>query len=119
MMLSLRQLAPSWERWLRVNLKLDPLALFAGCLPSKPLASSGSIDWRKADGRKDHPVWAPASVPIETVPRKYDFVVLLALSPRDIMIRVFLFGNQFHYPLHRGEDPLWPEGRRRKARAVR
>ncbi len=23
------------------------------------------------------------------------------------------FGKQFHYPLHRGEDPLWPEGRRK------
>ena len=26
---------------------------------------------------------------------------------------LFFFGNQFHYPLHRGEDPLWPEGRRK------
>jgi hypothetical protein len=25
----------------------------------------------------------------------------------------FFFGNQFHYPLHRGEDPLWPGGRRK------
>ncbi len=37
------------------------------------------IDWRKADGTKDHPVWA--SVPIETEPCKYDLVVVLALSP--------------------------------------
>jgi hypothetical protein len=37
------------------------------------------IDWRKADGTKDHPVWA--SVPIETEPCKYDLVVLLALNP--------------------------------------
>ena len=39
------------------------------------------IDWRKADGTKDHPVWA--SVPIETEPSKYDLqvVVLLALNP--------------------------------------
>jgi hypothetical protein len=35
------------------------------------------IDWRKADGTKDHPVW---SVPIETEPSKYDLVVLLALN---------------------------------------
>jgi hypothetical protein len=33
------------------------------------------IDWRKADGTKDHPVWA--SVPIETEPCKYDPVVLV------------------------------------------
>ena len=37
------------------------------------------IDWRKADGTKDHPVWA--SVPIETEPCKYDLVVVLALNP--------------------------------------
>jgi hypothetical protein len=35
-----RQLEPSWdpERWL----KLDPGPLFAGCLPSKPLALIGA-----------------------------------------------------------------------------
>ena len=37
------------------------------------------IDWRKADGTKDHPVWT--SVPIETEPCKYDLVVVLALNP--------------------------------------
>ena len=42
----------------------------------KPLSG---IDWRKADGTKDHPVWA--SVPIETEPSKYDLVILLALNP--------------------------------------
>ena len=42
-------------------------------------ASGIMIDWRKADGTKDHPVWA--SVPIETEPCKYDLVVVLALNP--------------------------------------
>ncbi len=42
---------------------LDPL--FAGCLPSNIDETTG-IDWRKADGTKDHPVWA--SVSIETEP---------------------------------------------------
>ena len=37
------------------------------------------IDWRNADGTKDHPVWA--SVPIATEPSKYDLSVLLALNP--------------------------------------
>jgi hypothetical protein len=39
------------------------------------------IDWRKANGTKDHPVWA--SVPIATDPNKYDsdLGVLLALNP--------------------------------------
>ena len=37
------------------------------------------IDWRKANGTKDHPVWA--SVPIATEPNKYDLSVLLALNP--------------------------------------
>ena len=40
------------------------------------------IDWRKADGTKDHPMWASHGVPIETEPcGKYDLVVLLALNP--------------------------------------
>ncbi len=42
-------------------------------------ASGIMIDWRKADGTKDHPVWA--SAPIETEPRKYDLVVVLTLNP--------------------------------------
>jgi hypothetical protein len=42
-------------------------------------ASGIMIDWRKADGTKDHPVWT--SVPIETEPCKYDLVVVLALNP--------------------------------------
>jgi hypothetical protein len=61
-------------------LELDPL--FAGCLPSKPLTG---IDWRKADGTRDHPAWASLSVPIETRTEqcigKYDPVVFLALNP--------------------------------------
>ncbi len=36
------------------------------------------IDWRKADGTKDHPVWA--SVPIATDPNKYDLSVLRVLA---------------------------------------
>ena len=50
-----------------------------------PAEQTTGIDWRKADGTKDHPVWA--SVPIETEPSKYDLVVLRlpALSP----IRVY------------------------------
>ena len=36
---AIRQLEPSWGRWLRVSL-VDPL--FAGCLPSKPLALIGA-----------------------------------------------------------------------------
>ena len=76
-----RQFEPSWERWLK--LKLDPL--FAGCLPSKLLSEQATgIDWRKADGTKDHPVWA--SVPIETEPSKYDLVVLVLLAPNPIRV---------------------------------
>ena len=48
-------------------------------LPAEQLElEANGIDWRKADGTKDHPVWA--SVPIETEPSKYDPVVLLALN---------------------------------------
>ena len=39
------------------------------------------IDWRKADGTKDHPVWASVPTGIETEPCKYDLVVVLALNP--------------------------------------
>jgi hypothetical protein len=43
---------------------------------------TAGIDWRKADGTKDHPVWASVPpVPIETEPCKYDPVVVLALNP--------------------------------------
>ena len=44
-----------------------------------PAEQTTGIDWRKADGTKDHPVWA--SVPIETEPCKYDLVVVLAPNP--------------------------------------
>ena len=57
--------------------------------PPGPLTGTGlrglsaehttGIDWRKANGTKDHPVWA--SVPIATEPNKYDLSVLLALNP--------------------------------------
>ncbi len=52
-------------------------------LPAEQATASG-IDWGKADGTKDHPVWAAASVPIVTEPSKYDdhLVVLRALNPR-------------------------------------
>ncbi len=67
-----RHLQPSWEpaeRWL--NLKLDPPSSFkfAGCLPS---SQATGIDWRKADGTKDPPVLASASVPIETEPSNFE-----------------------------------------------
>ena len=47
-------------------------------LPADSEQTTG-IDCRKADGTKDHPAWA--SAPIETEPRKYDLVVVLALNP--------------------------------------
>jgi hypothetical protein len=63
--------------------------LFLGALPVAPASQARStfrrlpaeqttgIDWRKAgSSTKDHAAWA--SVPIETEPRKYDLVVLLA-----------------------------------------
>ena len=46
--------------------------------------------WRKADGTKDHPVWA--SVPIDTEPSKYDPVVLLALNPIRVYESIILSG---------------------------
>jgi hypothetical protein len=64
-----RQLEPSWERWL----KLDPL--FAGCLPSKPLALIGARQMAQKTTQC-------TSVPIETEPSKYD-LVLLALLIKD------------------------------------
>jgi hypothetical protein len=75
MMLSDRQFEPSlsWERWLRVKLSRSTFRRL-------PAEQTTGIDWRKADGTKDN-----AGVPIETEPRKYDLVVLLALSP----IRVY------------------------------
>ena len=52
-------------------------------LPASAEQTTG-IDWRKADGTKDRPVWA--SVPIETEPSKYDLVVLLALNPITVTV---------------------------------
>ena len=49
------------------------------------------IDWRKADGTKDHPVWA--SVPIETEPSKYDLVVLLAINSIRVHKSIILSGT--------------------------
>jgi hypothetical protein len=56
-------------------------------------ATGTGIDWRKADGTKDHPVWA--SVPIETEPSKYDLVVLLlvALNPIRVYESIILSGT--------------------------
>ena len=58
---------------------VDPLQSFRRL--SRSAEQTTGIDWRKADGTKDHPVWA--RVPIETEPTrsKHDLVVLLALNP--------------------------------------
>jgi hypothetical protein len=60
---------------------LGALAQVRSTFRRLPAEQTTGIDWRKADGTKDHPVWG--SVPIETEPCKYDLqvVVLLALSP--------------------------------------
>ncbi len=77
MMLSARAVRtwqPAWERCL----KLDPL--FAGCLPSKPLAliASGARQMAQKTTPCRRVCCARAH---ETEPSKYDLVVLLALNP--------------------------------------
>ena len=58
-----------------------------------PAGQATGIDWRKADGTKDHPVWASHGVPIETEPSKYgDLVVLLALNPIRVYESIILSG---------------------------
>ncbi len=55
--------------------------------------TASGIDWRKADGTKDHPVWASHGVPIETEPSKYgDLVVLLTLNPIRVYESIILSG---------------------------
>ncbi len=84
-----RQFEPSWpgERWLKLRCRSTFRRLSAE-------QATGIIDWRKADGTKDHPVWA--SVPIETEPSKYDLVtvvVLLALNPIRVYESIILSGT--------------------------
>jgi hypothetical protein len=64
--------------------------IFAGSLPSTPLASIGAC---KANGTKDHPAWA--SVPIATDPNKYDPSVLLlvALNPIKVYESIIASGT--------------------------
>jgi hypothetical protein len=73
-----------------VRTSLGALAQARSTFRRLPAEQTTGIDWRnlKADGTKDHPVWASVPVPIETEPSKYDLGVLLALNPRAIMIRV-------------------------------
>ncbi len=68
----------------RTSLGAFKLAQARSTFRRLPAEQATGIDWRKADGTKDHPVWA--SVPIETEPSKYDLVVLLALNPIRVMI---------------------------------
>jgi hypothetical protein len=68
-------------------------SLLLGTAEQKTASASG-IDRRKADGTKDHPVWA--NVPIETEPSKYDdlFVLLLvALNPIRVYESIILSGT--------------------------
>jgi hypothetical protein len=58
------------------SLKLDPL--FAGCLPSKPLALIGARQMAQKTAPCRRVCCARAH---ETEPSKYDLVVLLALNP--------------------------------------
>jgi hypothetical protein len=77
------QFEPSWERWLKLRCRSTFRRL--------PAEQATGIDWRKAYGTKDHPVWA--SVPIETGPSKYDLVVvLLALNPIRVYESIILSG---------------------------
>ena len=57
-----------WDRWLKLS-----------TFRRQSAEHTTSIDWRKANGTKGHPVWA--SVLIATDPNKYDLSVLLALNP--------------------------------------
>jgi hypothetical protein len=74
-----RQFEPSWDRWLKLS-----------TFRRLSAEQTTGIDWRKADGTKDHPVWA--SVPIDTEPSKYDLVVLLALNPIRVYESIILSG---------------------------
>ena len=56
-----RQLESVWDRWLTGRLST---------FRRQSAEHTTGIDWRKANGTKDHPVWA--SVPIATEPSKYD-----------------------------------------------
>jgi len=66
-----RHFEGAWMRWVK-------LSTFRRLSADQ----TDGIDWRKADGTKDHPVWA--SVPIEADPSEYDLTVLLALNPMNV-----------------------------------
>ena len=81
MILSLRQLESVWDRWLKLS-----------TFRRQSAEHTTGIDWRKANGTKDHPVWA--SVPIATEPNKYDLSVLLALNPIKVYESIILSSYQ-------------------------
>ena len=73
-----------------VRTSLGALAQARSTFRRLPAEQATGIDWRKADGTKDPPVWA--SVPIDTEPSKYDLVVLLALNPIRVYESIILSG---------------------------
>ena len=66
-----RHFEGAWMRWVK-------LSTFRRLSADQ----TDGIDWRKADGTKDHPVWA--SVSFEADPSEYDLIVLLALIPMNV-----------------------------------
>jgi hypothetical protein len=82
-----------------VRTSLGALAQARSTFGRLPAEQTTGIDWRKANGTKDHLVWA--RVPIETEPSKYDPVVLLALNPMDQGVR------EHHHPIRHCGDRTW------------
>ena len=70
-----------WDRWLKLS-----------TFRRLSAEQTTGIDWRKADGTKDHPVWASVPRAIDTEPSKYDLVVLLALNPIRVYESIILSG---------------------------
>ena len=78
---SSRAQVPVWERWPRLS-----------TVRRLPAEHTTGIDWRKADGVKDRPVWAslPVSVPMIATaralsePSKHDLRVLVLPAPNPI-----------------------------------
>jgi hypothetical protein len=66
-----RQFESVWDRWLKLS---------AFRRQSAEHTTQAGIDWRKANGTKDHPVWASVPIRVATEPNKYDLSVLLALN---------------------------------------
>ena len=77
-----RQFESVWGRWLKLS---------SFRRQSADSEHTTGIDWRKANGTKDHPVWA--SVPIAAEPNKYDLSVLLALNP--IKVYESIIGTEY------------------------